>query len=422
MMSKGLVLNVPRRFVMNEWGGTETVIYETAKQLIQIGYPTQIITTQALSDKQDDSISNVPIKRFSYSYTRFGLSNKNHRLLDKRGGNMYSIGLALYALLCKNTKVIHLHTLGRVGALMRLVAKLKKVPYVISIHGGLLDLPLQQLNDLVAPTKRSFNWGKVIDLFIPSSRLIEDAEAVICVGKQEQEKLQERYPEKAIHFLPNGVDVTYFNSGSKVNFLETARQHGYDFSISDKFVLCVSSFYPQKNQLCLIEAFATQRLTKPTLKLVLIGVIYDHAYFEQINQKIEELGLKNDVLFLTNIRFDSPVLIDAYKAADLFMLPSKYETFGIVILEAWASGTPVICGGVGGIPSFVKDNINGLFCDTTSPPSIDKAMSFVLDNETTYADLSTQGLLSVQNYSWQTLTNKLVDIYEDSFIQKSRSL
>ena len=90
-MDKGMILNIPRRFVKSEWGGTETVITETSKSLISMGYKAKIVTTQALSSKSNDTIYDIPVKRFPYSYTRLGLKNQNKLLLDKRGGNMYSI-------------------------------------------------------------------------------------------------------------------------------------------------------------------------------------------------------------------------------------------------------------------------------------------------------------------------------------------
>ncbi|KZY73641.1 glycosyl transferase family 1 [Oleiphilus sp. HI0071] len=411
-MSQGQIINIPRRFALEEWGGTETVILETSKQLQKRGYDPKIYTTLALSEEAFESISDIDIRRHSYSYTRLGLSNRNRRLLDKRGGNMYSISLFLSALLAKKPKVFHLHTLGRVGSLIRLAAKIRRVPYVVSIHGGLMDLPKQQLNDLVAPTKRSFNWGKIFDWVLPSNKLVEDADAVICVGEAERKKLSKRYPKGNIHFLPNGVDVDYFASGNRERFQFELRHRGYSLKSSDRYILSVGSFYPQKNQAVLIRAFSELPKEKRRNKLVLMGLVYDQQYFESLKALAEELEVTDDVLFLTDVSFDNPTLIDAYAAAELFVLPSLYETFGVVVLEAWAAGVPVICDAVGGLPSFVENRHNGLFCPMDQKDSLVTHMYHLLRNETTANELVKNARNDVRQYSWQHITEKLSNIYQ----------
>ena len=414
-MSLGQVINVPRRFVLEEWGGTETVILETAKQLKDQGYEPKILTTLALSKKPKEMIADVSIHRFGYTYTRLGLTKKNHMLLDKRGGNMFSLRLFLHALFSKSPAVIHLHTLGRVGALMRLVAKIRRIPYVVSIHGGLMDLPKKQLEDLVAPTRKSFNWGKIFDLMLPSDRLIDDADAVICVGEAEQKKLQAQYPDTPVHFLPNGVDTEYFASGKRARFEKELAMRGLRVDRGDRYVLSVGSFYPQKNQATLIRAFANLQASQGNLKLVLIGLIYDQDYYASLQSLANELGVHDKIIFLTDVSFDNETLVDAYQTAEIFVLPSLYETFGVVVLEAWAAGLPVICGAVGGLPSFVKDKRNGLFCDVDQVLSMTCSMRKLLEHSHIGDQLVARAQQDVLNYSWKRISLKLAEIYQSLY-------
>lgn len=412
-MQKGLIMNIPRRFVTSEWGGTETVIKETAKQLRLLGFQTEIVTTKALSDKSVDTIDSVPVKRFDYSYTRWGLSKTNKALLDMRGGNMYSFGLLCYLLLTKNIKVIHLHTLGRLGNLARWVAKLKGIPYIVSIHGGLYDLPQKQLQDLVAPTKHSFNWGKLIDLFLPSKGLMRDASAIVCVGAAERDKIAAHYPNQRVEFIPNGVDLDYIRSGKSAAFFKAANASCYDWNHNDKIILCVSSFYPQKNQLTLLKAFNKARQSNPSLKLVLVGVVYDKDYFASLNDYINENHLEEVVWIRTNLNYGEAPLADCYQAADTFVLSSRYETFGIVVLEAWASGASVICSDAGGLGSLVSHEHDALVTDVESETSICHDMLRIQSDKALKRTLEKNASETVENYSWQTISKRLAKLYDD---------
>ncbi len=414
-MKYGQILNIPRRFVLDDWGGTETVILETAKQLRRRGYEPEILTTRALSSAAKESICEIEIERFSYSYTRWGLTKKNRLLLDKRGGNMFSIGLFFRALVSKKPCVIHLHTLGRLGALMKLVANLRNIPYVVSIHGGLLDLPDEQIKELIAPTKNSFNWGKVFDWLLPARKLIEQADAIICVGQAEQKKIQLKYPSTPVFFLPNGVDVEYFASGDRDRFQNSLIERGAQVSPNDRYILSVGSFYAQKNQMTLVRAFAESipkvHSAQP-MKLLLIGQIYDQAYFCDLKKLIHQLDIEDSVIILNDISFDNLTLVDAYKASDLFVLPSLYETFGVVVLEAWAAGLPVICGAVGGLTSFVQHDQNGLFCNVRNEKCLAKTIKELMRQPMKRESLKRKAREDVKKYDWQIIGQKLSHIYQ----------
>jgi len=94
------------------------------------------------------------------------------------------------------------------------------------------------------------------------------------------------------------------------------------------------------------------------------------------------------------------------------VFPSKYETFGIVALEAWAAQKPVICGKVGGLVSFIKDKENGLFFDVDSAQDLRQKIAMLLDDKDLAMRLAGNGLAEVQNYSWAKITEKLAAVYE----------
>ena len=123
-----------------------------------------------------------------------------------------------------------------------------------------------------------------------------------------------------------------------------------------------------------------------------------------------ENGVADAVTIVPGLEPEDPLLVDAYHAADVFVLPSIHEPFGIVVLEAWASGRPVIASRVGGIPDFVDDGINGLLFDANSIESFIGAFeSLTAERAQTFANAARE---KVKQYSWDKITDRLVSMYK----------
>jgi len=401
------IIQIPRRFVKESWGGTETVILETSKRLIKEGYDVEVRTSLALSDKKKETVYGIQVKRYPYFYTYLGLGKKKKMLLDKRGGNLFSFSLFFSLLFSKNVRAFHLHTMGRLGGIVRTVSKLRGIPYIVTIQGGFLNIPPKELEEMMSPAKELFNYGKPLGFIFGSRRVLRDANVITCLDQLERDLLQKKFPKQKVVFIPSGVSLDKFSSGNKTRFKEK-----YNISANERILLCVGSFYPQKNELLLVKAFKIVKMSMPDLKLILIGVVYDEKYMEQLRSEISSSGLSGSIIILTGVGFDNQDLVDAYSACDIFVLPSRYETFGIVILEAWAAGKPVVCGRVGGPIYFVKDRENGYFFDVNSAEDISQKITEVLRNKDFAEALAKNGSESVKKYSWEQIVREYIDLYE----------
>ena len=146
MSSRGnCIVHVPRRFVADEWGGTETVILEIARQQQRAGYETRVETSMALAKSRSELIGGVPVLRHSYCYPFLGLSRADCMAMDKKGGNLLSLPLFWSLLRTKNVRIFHAHALKRVGGTVRTAAKIRRKPFVVSLHGGVFDVPSEEL-------------------------------------------------------------------------------------------------------------------------------------------------------------------------------------------------------------------------------------------------------------------------------------
>lgn len=409
------IVQVPRRFVRSHWGGTETVILETCKRLLAHGHQTKIMCPNALSDQKRELIEGVEIYRTRYFYPYFGLSSDAKSKLDLKGGNLFSFELMRALRNEPGLDMIHLHTAKRTGGIARHVALKRGIPYVVSLHGGLFDVPTEEAATWTEPTQGAFEWGKILGWWVGSRRVFDDASAIICVGEEEKLQTQSKYPNKKVVHLPNGVDPELFAQGDGKGF-----RHKNQIPESAFVILTVGRIDPQKNQLFLIKQFREISQARPEAHLLIIGHVTNHAYYNEIVSYISDNGLQNRITVIPGLQANSSDLTNAYHSANLFVLPSIHEPFGIVILEAWASGLPVIATRVGGIPSFVVHQSDGILFDSNNAGALVSSINDVIDNPDHSREMAMNGhRKAVTEYSWDVITGRLMIIYEEAIHENS---
>jgi glycosyltransferase involved in cell wall biosynthesis len=408
--SKNLgVIHVPRRFVRNEWGGTETTILETSRALNARGHSSSIVTTTAMCDWKHDQIRGVDIHRHKYVYPFLGLSKQDKRDMDRKGGNLLSISMLKTLLSTRNLDILHAHSGKRLGGIVRTAARIRNLPYVISLHGGVIDVPHAETQQMLEPLKGTFEWGRAFGAMLGARRVLEDAGAIICVGQNEQQAVQARYPDQRVEWLPNGVDSDSFAHGDGRAFRE---KNGIPHN--RRIILNIGRIDPQKNQHALLAAMPELLRKHSNLQLVLIGPVTVESYGLELLRKINAASLHDNVAVLPGMPGGSVELVNALHAADIFCLPSRHEPFGIVVLEAWAAGLPVIAARVGGIPSFTSDGVDVLHADADKPESFVSTINTLLDDPELARRIAGNGRTKARTqFDWTQVTDRLEAIYRD---------
>ena len=404
------IIHVPRRFVAEEWGGTETVILEISRQQQRAGWQPEIVTSMALARQRNETIGGVPVRRFPYTYPFLGLSEADRAAMDKKGGNLLSLSLFTSLLTAKNVRLFHAHALKRLGGEVRTAARLRKKPLVVSLHGGVFDVPAAELGTMLKPIENKFEWGRPFGALFGSRRVLEDADHVVCVGQSEMEKARTQLTHDRVVYLPNGVDTAKFAHGDGAAFRRK-------LAIPDDafLVLTLSRIDSQKNQALLIQAFAHLRRKVPNAVLLLIGPETQPDYAARLRTDIRENGLENAVLIRPGLRNDDPDVVNAFHACDVFALPSMHEPFGIVVLEAWSSNRPVVASAVGGLRALVRDRETGLMFDPNAPDAAN-TLAGLLGELHTSRDLAVKLANAGRNealkqYDWQVIAGRLEEIY-----------
>jgi D-inositol-3-phosphate glycosyltransferase len=125
----------------------------------------------------------------------------------------------------------------------------------------------------------------------------------------------------------------------------------------------------------------------------------------------EELGIEDLVTFLGARAQDD--LPDYYSAADLVVMPSHYESFGLVALEAMACGTPVIASRVGGLAYTVLHGVTGLHVPERDPEALAQEIIRLIQDPALRERLGRQAQRVAQCYGWPTIADRIVDLYGD---------
>lgn len=410
MSRNSRIIHVPRRFVAEEWGGTETVILEISRQQQRAGWHPEIITSMALARQRDEMIGGVPVRRFPYTYPFFGLSVADRAAMDKKGGNLLSLSLFTNLLTAKDVRLFHAHALKRLGGEVRTAARLRKKPLVVSLHGGVFDVPAAELGTMLKPIENKFEWGRPLGALFGSRKVLEDADQVVCVGQSEMEKARTQLTHDRVVYLPNGVDTAKFAQGDGLAF---RRKLGIP---ADAFlVLTLSRIDSQKNQALLIQAFARLRRKVPNAMLLLIGPETQPDYAARLRADLRENGLENAVQIRPGLRNDDPDVVNAFHACDVFALPSMHEPFGIVVLEAWSSHRPVVVSAVGGLRALVRDRETGLMFDPNAPDAADtlaRLLGELHSSRDLAANLAQTGQdEALKHYDWSVIARRLEEIY-----------
>lgn len=409
------IVHIPRRFVREAWGGTETVVLETARRQLMRGDSVRIATSMALAASSSEMIEGVQVDRYPHFYPYLGLSPADRDRMDRKGGNLVSFPLYRSLLAMENPDIFHLHTGKRLGALVRTAARKRKIPYVVSLHGGLVRTPESEQKDLVEPGSRSFEWGKIIGFLYGGRSVIDDADAILCVDRFEADQLRATMPGKRIEFMPNGVDPARFSVSAGAG-LEFRRSRG----IPDKapLIITVGRVDPQKNQLLALRILHKVRSRLPQARLLLVGPATNEAYLASVKEEAVRLGLGDALILAGQLDYASGALGAAYAAANCFLLPSIHEPFGVVALEAWAAGVPLAAARIGGIPAFVTSGTSGqLFEPGTGEESVadgTKAVLSLLCDPGLADRLAAFGHAEMlAHYTWDRITERLAALYDE---------
>ncbi len=223
-----------------------------------------------------------------------------------------------------------------------------------------------------------------------------------------------RADRRKIEVIPPGVDLQRFHPLPRE---EAQRQIGVP--PHHRMLLFVGRIEPLKGVDNILHAVALLRADYPALLadvcMCVIGGDADEETPESEMVRLkalrDELGLEDRVTFLG--ARDQDTLQNYYAAAEALIMPSDYESFGMVALEAMACGTPVIASEVGGLAFLVQDGVNGFHVPTREPTALADRIRVILSQPEVGRRISEAAYETAQHYSWPLIADRLLGVFED---------
>src|SRR6185312_2709995 len=170
-------IHLLRKYDPAQWGGTETAIQRLFAGLREHEVESVVYCPSIKQSVEKDPLAAAGhhIERFKAFVPIVGISRQRKRQIVSVGGNLMSLDLLPRLLREQNPAVVHTHALGRIGGIGRVAARMRNAPLVVTIHGGVLDLPAEMKKEFNQPVG-GWEWGKIFGLILRSRRLLVDAD------------------------------------------------------------------------------------------------------------------------------------------------------------------------------------------------------------------------------------------------------
>ncbi|MEJ5240520.1 MAG: glycosyltransferase [Anaerolineales bacterium] len=246
--------------------------------------------------------------------------------------------------------------------------------------------------------------------------LVRRVERIIAATPAEETQLRFLYraPAKRIRIIPPGVDTAHFYPIPK----DEAKLY-LGLPPEERVILFVGRIEPLKGIDTLIQAMACLSRQHHLGKFCLIIIGGDpeqdlqqmDGEMRRLQRLCDELCLGNLVVFLGKRSQD--VLPYYYSAAEMVVVPSHYESFGMVALEAMACGTPVIASQVGGLAFLVRDGETGYHVPDGDVQALCERMLRLLTQETLHRQIAAQAATYARSYDWQIIAQQIVAVYQE---------
>lgn len=352
---------------LKEAGHEVGVIYSETRRITGVNFNTLKKFHFQIEDKKEEGMNTIRLKGWNIFMMRnsIGIS-----LWIKQTVKLFNLYTKKYG----KPDLIHVHCGLYGGAAAALIKEKYNIPYIITEHSS------NVLNGTMDEYHR-----------VLLEKGYDNANYLISVGEKLKEKMK-GYTHNKIEVIPNIVNTEKFLPNNR------AEEDVFRF-------LSVSFLNPNKNVDLTIKAFSRAFKNKNNVELYIAG---DGSERLKLEALVKDLSIESKVKFLGKVkREDLPSFLNN---GDAFVLPSKYETFGVVYIEALACGLPIIATKCGGPEDFYREDL-GYIIDVGDEEALCDAMINIIENKEKY-DSTSMSKYVKNRFSKEVIVKKIEEIYE----------
>lgn len=367
-------------------GGVVNAAYEIAKKQVANGHNVTVYTTDSCQERiKLKNNYNVDVDGIKVFYFK-NISNniKTKLTIDTPMSLIHYLKKTI-----NDFDIIHIHEHRHSLAIAtHRYAKKNNIPYVLQAHGSVL--PFFQKEKL----KEVFDklWGFDI---------LYDASKVFALTEVEKKQYMEMgVKEENIEIVPLGINLKDYTNLPNKGFFKSK----YNIDENDKLILFLGRIHEIKGLDLLIKSF--KNISEEHVKLAIVGG--DYGFKDELDNLIQELDLNNQVLFPGVLTGKDK--IEALVDCDIFVMPSRYESFTTSGLEAMACSKPLILTNNNHIHTWVKDHV-GLTCEFDVDDLTD-CLIRLLNDELLCKNFGKTGrILIEEKYDWNKVVRQINEIY-----------
>ncbi len=372
-------------------GGLNVYVRELSRQMARRGHRMDIFTRRTDPDTPeitqiDESIRVIQVHAGPYKADKYA---------QRRHLEAFRQGVMAFAERKGTTyDLVHSHywLSGWVG---RTLSECWKAPHVVMFH-------------TLAEAKNRHHLGEREPKYrIAGERAVaRGTDAIIAASESERGTLIEEYGvvPGAISVIPCGVDIDTFRP---LNVRAARKSLGLDPNVP--VLLFIGRIEPLKGIDVLVRASA--QLDGKFQLLVVGGDEKDAHRIHELHTLAEDVGVLGKVVFADAVPHEE--LPRYYNAASICVVPSYYESFGLVALEAMACGVPVIASRVGGLKETVRDGQTGYLVPWRCPEPFAERLDLLLTNEPLRRSLGEEAREVAERYRWPVIATQVEDLYHD---------
>lgn len=249
---------------------------------------------------------------------------------------------------------------------------------------------------------------------ILGKRTVKRASFIISNSQSNSQDILEYFPvnNNKIRLVYEALDHSIFKAiqDKSVND-DFLKKH----NIVKPFILFVSSLYKYKNAEALISAYSKLE-NRNNYQLVIVGFPREQDYYLKLLSNVKELGLTSNIIFAGGVQLEDTAKF--YQSAEIFVYPSKYETFGLTILESMACGCPVITSNVSSMPEIGGEA--AVLIDPTNVFELKEQLNEILGSVEKRKRLIAAGIKRASMFDWNLTAKNTLDVYREAFNAKEQ--